>query len=109
MKTNILIIFSIVAFFASQIDTGSVDTGSINNSSILVDSSCDSGWTYYSGNCFKVFKFSRNGLEAQQSCISEGGNLIKIVDDTQWYWMQFFIRNNSLLGGPNIWVNIFLI
>ena len=81
METRILLIFSLLAFFASEISSQ--------------NTACETGWSSYGGDCYKIFQRNRVGLDAQKSCVSEGGNLVKISSSAQWLWLQSMSQLDS--------------
>ena len=72
---------------------------------------CETEWNNYDGNCYKIFQRNRQGLEAQQSCVSEGGNLVKISNLIHWLWIQTTSQSDShaSVQGSTIYVKDFVI
>ena len=95
METKILI-FSFLALLISEITSQ--------------NTVCEQGWNNYDGNCYKIFHRNRQGLEAQQSCLSEGGNLLKISNWTHWLWIQTMSQSDSDASrmGSSIYVKLFV-
>lgn len=78
------------------------------NIGIITANVCESSdWTLYNGHCYKIFGKAygntRLGLEAQEACITEGANLLKIDDDNEYNWMKTFIAANGYYAA-NIWI-----
>ena len=99
METRILLIlvFSYLAFFASEISSQ--------------NTACETGWSNYGEDCYKIFQRFRYGLDAQKSCVSEGGNLLKISSWAHWLWLQSMsqLDSSSSQYGSRIFVKLFLI
>ena len=70
----------------SQISTTSITTMTTTRvtTTTTAPSTCDLGWLFWGGHCYKVFnQYHYNGLAAKYSCISQDAYLVKIDSDPE--------------------------
>ncbi|XP_070696443.1 galactose-specific lectin nattectin-like [Pempheris klunzingeri] len=67
---------------------------------------CPSGWSSYGSRCFIVMANRRTMAEAEQICLSHGGNLASIRS----FWEHWHIRNlifRKFHSHPTTWIGLY--
>ncbi|MEQ2271043.1 hypothetical protein XENORESO_020587 [Xenotaenia resolanae] len=65
--------------------------------------SCPGGWTFYNHHCYLYISAAYTWAQAENYCVSQGGNLASVHSSTEYDWLKSFIYSRTY-SHPLIWI-----
>ena len=66
---------------------------------------CQDGWKFHKGNCYRIFKICATYDQAEQSCQRNEGNLVSIHNSDENKFV-FDLWKDTFNGNKNLWIGL---